>query len=231
MNLPKYIIVLVVAFVATINTTIAQNYSITPSDTIQLSGVLEDLQTLSIHQLNISNDTLLLKWKKISVSIPALWDANVCDNFSCNTSLADSGTMNPVIPTDYGLLVVHITPHVNYGTAIIRYAVWDVNFPSQKDTLTYLLTCNATTGINDQKQNTSWNVFPNPSAKELTISSNFQSGFNYSITDAAGKIIYTGFSKSAFIIISISNFVNGIYTVSMIDEMKNICSKRIIVQH
>ncbi len=139
MRIFKYIILTLVTFLVTNVNTLAQSYSIIPNDTIQISGVLEDLETLSIQQQNNSNDTLFLEWKKVSESVPLFWDASICDNSFCYTSLIDSGYMNPVIPGDYGLMLLHITPHVNYGTAIIRYAVWDALTPNLKDTLTYIL--------------------------------------------------------------------------------------------
>ncbi|CAN5618435.1 hypothetical protein BH11BAC1_BH11BAC1_20120 [soil metagenome] len=122
---------------------IAQTYSISPNDTIQLTGALEDLQTLSISQINTSADTLNLMWRKVSESVPPNWDAYVCDNSICYTTLEDSGSMNPVLPSDYGFVLLHITPHVDYGTALIRYSVWDINNPGSIDTLTFRLTVNS----------------------------------------------------------------------------------------
>ncbi|MEO8087154.1 MAG: multicopper oxidase domain-containing protein [Bacteroidota bacterium] len=122
---------------------IAQTYTISPDDTIQLTGVFEDLQTLSISQINNSADTLNLMWRKISESVPSNWNATVCDNSICYTTLVDSGSMNPVLPFDYGFILLHITPHVSYGTAKIRYSVWDINNPGSIDTLTFILTVKA----------------------------------------------------------------------------------------
>lgn len=140
----KQTILVVVAFFAATTFSKAQSYTIDPNDTVEVNAALEDLQTLSIIQLNNTMDTLTLKWSKVSEYVPANWEASVCDNQFCNTTLIDSGTMNPVYPTEYGLLLIHCTPHVNYGTAVIRYAVWDVNFPNTRDTLTYMITVTPT---------------------------------------------------------------------------------------
>lgn len=140
----KILLLVVVAVIAATAISFAQSYTLSPNDTVVVNGVFEDLQTLSILQVNTTSDTLYLKWEKVSESVPPNWDVSICDNSICNTSLVDSGTMNPVYPGDYGLLLIHCTPHLNYGTATIRYAVWEVTNPSSKDTLTFIINANPT---------------------------------------------------------------------------------------
>ncbi|MEO5572815.1 MAG: T9SS type A sorting domain-containing protein [Bacteroidia bacterium] len=137
-------VLIVAAWFAATAISDAQSYSLSPNDTIIAYGIMEDLETLIIQQNNITTDTLQLKWKKVSESVPPNWDISVCDNQNCYTTLEDSGTMNPVNPNDYGFLLIHCTPHVNFGTAIIRYAVWNINFPNLKDTLTFIIHANPT---------------------------------------------------------------------------------------
>ncbi len=186
MRIFKYIILTLVTFIVTNVNTLAQSYSIIPNDTIQISGVLEDLETLSIQQQNNSNDTLFLEWKKVSESVPLFWDASICDNSFCYASLIDSGYMNPVFPGDYGLLLLHITTHVNYGTAIIRYAVWDALTPNLKDTLTYILQVvptGLTSALND-------NILLSINQNKIFVSQNQNDFSVLRILNMNGKIIY-----------------------------------------
>jgi hypothetical protein len=173
----KHLILLVAAILVATNITLSQTFTNAPNDTIQMTGMMEDLETLSIQQINNSSNAIQLKWKKVSQSVPANWEASVCDNAICYTSLVNTGTMNPVNPADYGLLLLHITPHVNYGTAIIRYAVWDTINAAMKDTLTYILTVDATSGISAEKNKKTFNIFPNPSKENINIISNLHTGF------------------------------------------------------
>jgi hypothetical protein len=192
--------------------------------------MMEDLQTLSIEQLNISPNTITLKWKKVSESVPLLWEASVCDNQICNTTLVDSGMMNPVNPSDYGLLLLHITAHVNYGTAIVRYAVWDIANPAMKDTLTYILTVSAASGINEIENKKSFTVFPNPAKENMNIITKFQTGFQFLITDVSGKEIENGISKTNSTSVNIQNLPNGVYTISILSENKFLNSKQFLIQ-
>ena len=135
----KHIVLVVAAMLVATTFSFAQSFTNSPNDTVIVNGIMEDLETLIINQVNSTTSTLYLEWQKVSESVPALWEASICDNRICNTSLVDSGTMNPISPADFGFLLLHITAHVNYGTAIIRYAVWDINSPMLKDTLTFLM--------------------------------------------------------------------------------------------
>lgn len=125
----------------------AQSYILVPSDSIVISGFMEDNQTLLIQQKNVSNDTLYFQWELVSESIPAKWEASVCDNSFCYTSIVASGTMTPVAPGDEGKLLLRFTPHVNQGMAIVRYAVWENANPNHRDTLTYILNAATTSDV------------------------------------------------------------------------------------
>jgi len=143
MKIPFSFLILVAVIAAT-GVSSGQTYTLLPNDTVTVNAVMEDLQTLSIQQINVSSGVVQFKWKKLSATVPSNWEASTCDNRFCNTSLADSGMMVPVDPEDYGFLLIHCTPHVNYGTAVIRYAVWDVSFPNDQDTLTYIIDASST---------------------------------------------------------------------------------------
>ena len=191
---------------------------------------MEDLETLSIQQFNTTTDTIHLQWQKVSEIVPLLWEASVCDNQICNTTLVNNGTMNPVIPNEYGLLLLHITAHVNYGTATVRYAVWDIANPAMKDTLTYILTVSATSGINEAENKNAISIFPNPAKESINIVSKLQTGFQFLITDVSGKEIEKGISKTNSIAVNTQNLQNGVYTVSIFTENKFINTKQFLIQ-
>lgn len=220
-----------VVFFSAINNSLAQSYTITPNDTIQITGLMEDLETLTISQLNTSNDTIRFQWRKVSEFVPANWDASVCDNFICHTTLMDSGITNPVAPAETGFLLLHITAHVNFGTAIIRYAIWDIKNPSFKDTLTFILKVNANTGISELEKLNIVCLYPNPAINNITISSTFDTGFLYTIADISGKEIIAGISESKVKTILIENVQNGIYFVSVFDKNQIKDIKRIMINN
>ena len=220
-----------VVFLAAITTSLAQSYKITPNDTFQITGTMEDLETLSISQLNTSNDTITFKWKKISESVPANWEASVCDNFTCYTTLMDSGITNPVSPAETGFLLLHITAHVNAGITIIRYAIWDIKNDLLKDTLTFIMNVNANTGIGYSKNENIFKISPNPVNDIMNINSNSETGFQFVICDLTGKSMISGSSNDSKMIVATNIIPNGFYIVSFFDKNSGFVSKKIIICH
>lgn len=226
----KYVIPIVLFF-QSIGIIYAQKFSISPNDTIEITGNLEDLQTLTFNLTNISNDSVRIKWQKISEIVPVGWEVGICDNFFCNTSLVDSGTMLAISPNDYGFLLTHITPHINTGTATIKYFIWDI---TQQDTtykLTYILHINENTGFDAALSTEMKPCFPNPTNSALTISFNQFNHFSYFISDSKGRIVLlkkAGFQNE---VINTSNMANGLYYINYYKENISIKQEKFIIQH
>ena len=124
-----------------------QNYFHSPNDTLIANTILDGQVTMNITQIHPNNDTLHFNWSKLDVAMPFGWEANICDNSFCYPSLENAGSTLPVLPGDDGLMLIHCTPHITEGTAIIRYTISEANTPFQIDTLTWII--NATVaGIN-----------------------------------------------------------------------------------
>lgn len=227
----KLLLATVAAFTTATVSTCAQSFINTPNVTIEVTGIMDDLETLSILQFNTTSDSIQLQWTKVSESVPVGWEASVCDNFTCNTSLVDDGTMLPVLPGEYGLLLIHITAHLNYGTAVIQYAIWDQNYPAAIDTLTYILHVNAPSSVGQVTLNEDYQLYPNPVSDALFIKSNQQPPFTYIIFNSQGKRMITKTSISDTDQLLTSDYPNGKYLVTIIDKNKKVSTKTILIQH
>ena len=117
----------------------AQDYTLTPGDSIVAEIEANDLSVFNFLQENTTMDTLYLSWEKVSDVVPAGWTAMICDNSICYPDLKASGSMLPVVPGEYGLMSLHITAIDGGGTAMIRYAIWETNNALIKDTLTWII--------------------------------------------------------------------------------------------
>lgn len=221
----------IVVFVSLTVITNAQRYRITPNDTIRITGMMEDLQTLSIEQFNTTSDTLTVRWKKISAIVPEKWEASVCDNSFCNTSLVDSGTMNPIFPSEYGLLLLHITPHVVYGTAEVRYVVWDIATPLIQDTLTYILSVSESSTVSEMTARDDYSVTPNPATEEITLRTSLLMGFQYRLIDNIGKIVFTGTLCNYSTSLETNKIPSGVYSLILFKNERIVETHRIIIQH
>lgn len=226
----KAIIIIFIFFIVNVvpDSLLGQSYSIFPADTISTTGSMEDLETLIIQQINTTSGTLQLKWQKVSENVPVSWDASVCDNFNCYTSLEDSGTMNPVASGDYGFLLMHITAHGNYGTATIQYAVWDTTYPGLKDTLTFIHTVSAPTGINTSG-NIGVNIYPTFVSDFINVNNNQNQLLYYFLISANGLIVKNGSIENK--IIDCSKLENGVYLLTISDCRNTKRKEKIIIQH
>jgi hypothetical protein len=197
-----------------------QTYSIFPNDTIELTANLEDFNDLMIYQENLTQDSIVLQWSKVSESVPQAWDSYVCDNLLCYGGLEPSGTMNPVGPGDMAFLLVHLTAHVVYGTGTVQYAVWDSNFPAIKDTLTFILHVYDPLGV-PENDAVSFNAYLS-SQNSISITTNSDKGFHYIISDINGKRILEGESAENNISLPVGTPGKGIYFVTVNNITKKI---------
>ena len=203
----------------------AQSYTLSPGDSIIGTTVFDDVTVFNIQQNNITSGTLDISYEKIGASIPTGWSALICDNSTCYPDLHQSGNMAPVPPAGYGLLSLHITPHVNSGTAIIQYAVWETSNPALKDTLTWLITSNPT-GINETAINPlTIFIFGNA----LHIQKNNQDITSVRIMDINGKISKQLSIAGNEMEVDIFDLAKGIYFVQTICN-RALFTKKVFVQ-
>ncbi|MBS1683989.1 MAG: T9SS type A sorting domain-containing protein [Bacteroidetes bacterium] len=220
--------VLLGLMLALTNISVAQSYSITPNDTAEISGMKEDLLSLMISQLNTSNDTIRLKWQKVSEVVPANWDATICDNAICYGNLVDSGRMTSTAPGATSFLLLHVTAHVNSGTAIVRYAVWNPVVGTHRDTLTFIVNASATTGISEADRFSDMRMYPNPVTDVLQVTTDREAGFEIRVTDISGKQVRVSKTSSSSLSVSTKDLPAGFYYVTLWDNNTTISTHKII---
>lgn len=182
-----YVIVLIAVLLAAINTSFGQSYYHSPNDTITSNAAFNDISVFNIMQIHPTADTIYFKWHKQSVSLPATWEASICDNGNCYTTLKDSGMMAPIVPGDDGLMSLHIDPKSEAGTAIIRYTIFATNTPHQIDTLTWIVTAAGETGINGTDKTTPFIYTENGVIICKNLMGNYVKAMLY---DANGRLLY-----------------------------------------
>lgn len=218
----------VIQLVITTHNASAQSYSITPTDSIEESVPYNDLYHFIIQQNNLTEDILILKWKKIYADIPLGWAAYLCDLGFCYINFPDSGTMDTVHVGEYGLLSVGVNPFDVNGIGVIQYSVWNATDPEIIDTLTWIIHAENTTTIKNTSLN-NYIIYPNPAFNQLTISSSFIGQKNYKIINYNGVIVGIGDLNSSQTQISLNALPEGIYYIVIYDD-KTIFSEKLIIQ-
>jgi hypothetical protein len=144
-----------------------RTYIVEPSTSIiSTTNELEEVSKYYIHLKNITGTSIELSWKKLSFDQPTDWDYSLCDLGTCYFGIPDGEhTMFAVEKDSSGFLAPTIYPAGKSGTSTIVIAVWDKNNPSLVDTLTWVITASASSGVTDKKEDeNSIHIFPNPSS-------------------------------------------------------------------
>ena len=204
----KMLLVSVVAF-ANADTAFAQRpFTSTPKDTIVATVPLDVKKSMMFQQFAIAGQTLQLRWRQLSLSIPPQWEANLCDNGTCFTNLPSSGSMNPVWPGDYGLMKLDVTARVNQGTAVVRYAVWDSSAANLVDTLTWIVHSNTTSISHVQNKSPIAHV-----VNKTLLISQAKPGLVVLLYDAAAKKVFQKSLVNQDETIDLSALSSGMYVL------------------
>jgi len=203
----------------------AQSFTNVPNDTIIATGTMDVADFYNISQQDNSADSIYLQYEKVSVVLPDQWEALICDNITCFIDLAQSGDMAAVSPGQDGFLSLHVTPHLNPGTAIIRYAVWDISNPVLRDTLTWIISVGET-GINSLSQSAT-SIFI--SGNQLMVQKSDPAITRIQIFNLEGKTFVESSFTGNEISLDVSNFMSGVYLVEARDS-KTIFTRKIFIQ-
>ena len=91
-----------------------------------------------IYLKNKDSKPLRIAYEKVLVDYPSGWGSPAfCDNVGCYLTFVDSGKFSDIAPGEKASIKISISAQGVADTATIKYAVWDVNTPSVRDTLTF----------------------------------------------------------------------------------------------
>lgn len=193
-----------------------KGYTISPSKTLTVSTLPNNLAVFDIYMNNITGSTITISWKKISIDAPAGWDYSLCDLGTCYGAIPDSATMQPVIQGDKGFLGFNVDPKSSKGTLTATFYVYEAGKFSNGDTCTFIISSNGT-GIQTVAL-PGLQLYPNPVAEQLHITIPDCLHATVSLMTASGATlseqIYTGGSE----MIDVSTLSNGIYLVKIVKD-------------
>lgn len=122
----------------------------------------------AIHFKNLKKTAIVFAYEKVSVDYPTAWDVSFCDNRNCYATFLNNDTMAKVAPNAEASLKITVFPNGKADTAVVKYAIWDFDNPSDRDTIIWNIYIRW--GANTQ----SWivdmaTVYPNPVKDVLTV--------------------------------------------------------------
>ena len=208
----------------------AQTFQWTTPQTVEANLVQNTTVQFPLYQEAIGTDTVTLGIEIIYNDIPASWDGMVCIYGSCLGIIPPVGItaeMTPINGTTEGMVRLTINPITGTEVAKLQVYVFDINFPNDGDTATFLL--NATLGIETSTiLESNLIVSPNPSSDVITIDS--PTGLRHvSIINAAGKMVVeynlNGVTNS---VMNVRDYQAGVYIIRIEDINGSIVNRKLI---
>ncbi len=134
---------------------------------------------------------------------------------------------------EFNMLLADFAAGTSTGITIVKYKFFDENNPT--DTNVIWLRYNVTpVGIAESFTTTLGEPYPNPATDNVSVAYNFtnENGGNATITDLAGKVIYTETlsSKEGILRLETSAWAKGVYMISLADENGSAARRKIVVQ-
>ena len=88
----------------------AQDYNITPNDTVEQTIVVGSYTdaTINMDHDNSTTDSLRLQWEIIENTIPTGWDYSICDYTNCYAGNITSGTMSKFGVNQSGFIKINL---------------------------------------------------------------------------------------------------------------------------
>ena len=204
------------SFLVLISSVSAQTYSLVGGAVQYFYPNATGSMDCAIHIKNESASVLKLKYKKVSVDYPANWDVSFCDNVNCSNSFSDTGVMFDIPVGDAeSSLKLSTFPNGFADTAIVKYAMWDINAPSKIDTMVFNIYVRWGVGLNSLSNYAT--IFPNPSIHTFNIQSSASiSGIEMlSLTGVKMPIQYT--SNANGVVVNTSKLTAGVYNLIFVE--------------
>jgi hypothetical protein len=222
---------LLIAFSFVSLVTMAQSYSISPSNTLHESAVYNEENKFKMFFTNISNASINLEWKVIGNNLVAGWDCYICDNVSCCKGVPQNGKISYLDPGIDVFLALVVNPKAIPGNGTLKIYIYEDIDPSKGDTLTWVVNSIAT-GINTLEGNSGVTVFPNPAADYVMIDMNAYHSLSLNtiaVYNSTGQLLMERKINNAIEKLDITNLPKGSsYQIILSDGKRNRIVKTVI---
>lgn len=209
---------LVLAICAVLGSSVsAQTFTWETTNTVETNLAPNTTIQYPLYLNAVGNDTVTLAIEVIYNDIPNTWDGMVCIYGQCLGNISPVGTqatMLPISGAEQGMVRLTVNPFNYTEVSTLQIYVYDVDFPNDGDTATWLLN---TTLQTPELLSHEISISPNPVQNQLTIASEYslQSGV---ILDASGRWVRNFEIGSPQQNIQVSDLPKGVYTLRLSGE-------------
>lgn len=179
-----------------------------------------------LYQSAVGNDTVTLGIEVIYNDIPQSWDGMVCIYGICMGTIPPVGTqatMNPIYGSNQGYVRLTVNPFNGTESAKLQVMVWDVEYPNETDTATFIL--NRTLNTPELLTN-NVKIAPNPVSDILSIDTDYELS-NAQIINSVGQVVRSTEISTSQQTINVAELPEGIYTIRLTSNV-GVIEKRFV---
>jgi hypothetical protein len=224
MIMKKALPVAVVSCIFGISSLFSQSIEVVGSKVANFWPATNGYTDCSIHLKNKGASGMKIGYEKVSADFPAAWSVSFCDNNGCFFSLVDNGTFAPMNAGEESSLKITVDPKGMADTAVVKYAVFDISNPVQRDTLVFNIFVrwganNADVVVRDMQ------LGPNPATDNITLRGE---GYDaITIYDIKGNLVINKKPEIEQTVIDISGLPSGVYMLNAANH-KQLWSRRFV---
>ena len=196
----------------------AQTFSWETTNTVETNLAQNQTIQYPLYLNAVGNDTVTLAIEVIYNDVPQAWDGMVCIHGQCLGNISPVGTqatMLPISGTEQGMVRLTVNPFSGTEVATLQIYVYDVNFPNDGDTASWLLN---TTLNTPELLASEVNIAPNPVQDVFTIDSDLDLN-QAQIMDASGRIVKHFEIANAQQSFNVADLPKGVYTVRLTGDV------------
>lgn len=167
-----------------------------------------------MYQSVVGNDTVTLAIEIIYNDLPQSWDGMVCVFGLCMGSIPPVGTttqMNPIYGSNQGMIRLTVNPFNGTEQAKLQVMVWDVEYPNDTDTATFLLN---TTASAPELLASNVSITPNPVQDVLSIESEYDLN-KVQIVSATGQVLRDAEISLVQESMNVADLPKGVYVLRL----------------
>ena len=215
----KKLYILLVGLITSIGVS-AQNFVYSNGMDQEFESTTLTTAVLDIYMETPSPQDITFRWEVITNTLLPGWDYSLCDYNNCYVGIPNYGTMTAISMAEMGsgiqgFLKLNLDPGTDYGVGFVNFKVWDLAFPDQVDTVSFLLSyTDPAAGINDN-DDLLVAVYPNPVSDVLNIKNSSNDVISYEIFNILGEVVYSStVSVDNTAKVDVSDYETGVYFVS-----------------
>ena len=218
---------------------IGQNFSISPTNSIDKTHPLNREAADTLHLINNTTGALQFQWRKINETFDSDWTYSLCDLGMCYShnnavDLPDTATMNATSPGGDAYFLTHVDFEGIPGSGELKLYVYEVGDEANGDTVTFRYTASAAAGIEDHAFSANTiSTYPNPAKDILTINTQNDNEelSAVEVLDNKGRVIYKKAERfGSSYSIPVANFPMGYYIIKVQNTKGTTVYKRFTIE-